>query len=53
MLELFKMGYSVVVGSPYGDLVIKTEWQCEVYGDAKLEERDDEAKTAYFYDPIW
>lgn len=53
MLELFKMGYEIVVGSPYGDLKIEDEADCEVYGDAALKEIDHEAKTAYFYEKIW
>ena len=53
MLELFKAGYKVVVGSPYGDLVLEDEMDCETYEDAKLEEVDHDAKIAYFYEKIW
>lgn len=53
MKELFEKGYKVIVGSPYGDYEIQDFEDVETYGDAKLEEVDHEAKTAYFYDKIW
>lgn len=52
MLEFFRNGYQVVVGSPYGDLTLEDEADCEIYASAKLEEVDHEAKVAYFYDKI-
>lgn len=53
MLEFLKMGYKVIVGSPYGDFEILDESDCEIYESAELEEHDDDAKVAYFYDEIW
>lgn len=53
MKELFEKGYKIVVGSPYGDLVVMDLDDVETYEGAKLEEVKHDEKFAYFYEKIW
>lgn len=52
--EYFEAGYTVMLGSPYGDMVLDEEDCKGAYAeDGTLESVDEEAKVVYFYDPIW
>ena len=51
MKELFEMGYKITVGSMWGDVLVEDLEHVEDYmKDTELEELDEEAKTAYFYE---
>lgn len=52
-MEYLEAGYTVVHGSPYGDMVLDAEG-CEAYeGYGELISIDEEKKEVYFYDEIW
>ncbi len=52
--KYFEAGYTVVLGSPYGDMVLDEDDCKGAYAeDGILESIDEEAKIVYFYDPIW
>ena len=45
------MGYEITVGSMWGDVLVNDMEDVESYMvDTELEELDEQAKTAYFYE---
>lgn len=51
MMEYFEMGYQVVCGSMFGDVVMEDAEMVECYADdSVLVSVDDDAHVAHFYD---
>ena len=51
MMEYFEKGYTVIVGSMWGDVVCKDADMVECYEeDSHFVKVDEDAKVAYFYE---
>ena len=51
MMEYFEMGYQVVCGSMFGDVVMEDAEMVQCYAeDSEFDHVDEDAMVVYFYD---